>query len=108
MVLAWPGPSIVVAETLFGFYCWCAGSPNCFCRSPLPESAAALVVLFIAGALSAPSGWRRETANACPSTPLDMASSISGAAGARKTMIGSQSALPRLLHLATISPDRQQ
>jgi uncharacterized membrane protein HdeD (DUF308 family) len=52
MVLAWPGPSILVAATLFGLYLLVSGIADLFLSFTLPRSAAARVLLFIAGALS--------------------------------------------------------
>jgi uncharacterized membrane protein HdeD (DUF308 family) len=53
VVLAWPGPSILVAATLFGLYLLVSGITELFLSFTLPQSAAARVLLFIAGALSA-------------------------------------------------------
>jgi len=52
MVLAWPGPSILVAATLFGVYLLVSGFTEVFLAFTLPQSAAVRVLLFIAGALS--------------------------------------------------------
>jgi len=52
MVLAWPGPSILVAATLFGVYLLVSGFAEVFLAFTLPRSAAARVLWFIAGALS--------------------------------------------------------
>jgi uncharacterized membrane protein HdeD (DUF308 family) len=52
MVLAWPGPSILVAAILFGVYLLMSGTTELFLSYTLPRSAAARVLLFIAGALS--------------------------------------------------------
>lgn len=52
MVLAWPGPSILVASTLFGVYLLLSGLTELFCAFTLPRSAAIRVMLFISGALS--------------------------------------------------------
>jgi uncharacterized membrane protein HdeD (DUF308 family) len=52
MVLAWPGPSILVAAILFGVYLLMSGITELFLSYTLPRSAAARVLLFIAGALS--------------------------------------------------------
>jgi uncharacterized membrane protein HdeD (DUF308 family) len=53
IVLAWPGPSILVASTLFGVYLLVSGLVELFMAFTLPGSAAASrVMLFISGALS--------------------------------------------------------
>jgi uncharacterized membrane protein HdeD (DUF308 family) len=52
MVLAWPGPSILVAAILLGVYLLMSGITELFLSFTLPRSAAARVLLFIAGALS--------------------------------------------------------
>jgi uncharacterized membrane protein HdeD (DUF308 family) len=52
MVLAWPGPSILVASVLFGVYLLVSGFTQVFLAFTLPRSAAARVLWFIAGALS--------------------------------------------------------
>jgi uncharacterized membrane protein HdeD (DUF308 family) len=52
MVLAWPGPSILVAAILLGVYLLMSGITELFLSYTLPRSAAARVLLFIAGALS--------------------------------------------------------
>jgi uncharacterized membrane protein HdeD (DUF308 family) len=52
MVLAWPGPSILVASVLFGVYLLVSGFTEVFLAFTLPRSAAARVLWFIAGALS--------------------------------------------------------
>lgn len=52
MVLAWPGPSILVASTLFGVYLLLSGLTELFFAFTLPRSAAIRVMLFISGALS--------------------------------------------------------
>jgi uncharacterized membrane protein HdeD (DUF308 family) len=53
IVLAWPGPSILVASTLFGVYLLASGLAELFMAFTLPGSAAASrVLLFISGALS--------------------------------------------------------
>jgi uncharacterized membrane protein HdeD (DUF308 family) len=52
MVLAWPGPSILVASTLFGVYLLVSGVAELFMAFTLPRSAATRVMLFISGALS--------------------------------------------------------
>jgi uncharacterized membrane protein HdeD (DUF308 family) len=52
MVPAWPGPSILVAATLFGFYLLVSGITELFLSFTLPRSPAARVLLFIAGVLS--------------------------------------------------------
>jgi uncharacterized membrane protein HdeD (DUF308 family) len=53
IVLAWPGPSILVASTLFGVYLLVSGLAELFMAFTLPGSAAAnRVLLFISGALS--------------------------------------------------------
>lgn len=52
IVLAWPGPSILVASTLFGVYLLLSGLIELFLAFTLPRSAATRVILFISGALS--------------------------------------------------------
>jgi uncharacterized membrane protein HdeD (DUF308 family) len=52
MVLAWPGPSVLVAATLFGVYLLTSGFTELLLAFTLPRSAAERVLLFIAGALS--------------------------------------------------------
>jgi uncharacterized membrane protein HdeD (DUF308 family) len=52
MLLAWPGPSILVASTLFGVYLLASGFAELFLAFTLPRSAATRVLLFLTGALS--------------------------------------------------------
>ena len=52
IVLAWPGPTILVASTLFGVYLLLSGLAELFGAFALPGSAATRVLLFISGALS--------------------------------------------------------
>lgn len=52
LVLAWPGPSILVASTLFGVYLLLSGMVELYLGFTLPRSAATRVMLFISGALS--------------------------------------------------------
>ena len=52
LVLAWPGPSILVASTLFGVYLLLSGLVELYFAFTLPRSAATRVMLFISGALS--------------------------------------------------------
>ncbi len=52
IVLAWPGPTILVASTLFGVYLLLTGFTELFLAFTLPRSAATRVLLFISGALS--------------------------------------------------------
>jgi uncharacterized membrane protein HdeD (DUF308 family) len=52
VVLAWPGPTILVASTLFGVYLLVTGLVELFAAFTLPWSAATRVMLFISGALS--------------------------------------------------------
>jgi uncharacterized membrane protein HdeD (DUF308 family) len=52
IVLAWPGPSILVASTLFGVYLLLSGLTELFLAFTLPRSAAIRVMLFVSGALS--------------------------------------------------------
>jgi uncharacterized membrane protein HdeD (DUF308 family) len=52
IVLAWPGPSILVASTLFGVYLLLTGLIELFMAFTLPGLAALRVLLFISGALS--------------------------------------------------------
>ncbi|MDT5094082.1 MAG: hypothetical protein QOH60_3445 [Mycobacterium sp.] len=51
-VLAWPGPSVLVAATLFGVYLLVSGIADVFLAVALPRSATTRVMLFISGALS--------------------------------------------------------
>src|SRR6201991_355862 len=52
IVLAWPGPTILVASTLFGVYLLVSGLAELFGAFALPGSAGTRVLLFISGALS--------------------------------------------------------
>jgi uncharacterized membrane protein HdeD (DUF308 family) len=52
IVLAWPGPTILVASTLFGVYLLLTGLVGLFMAFTLPRSAAMRVLLFISGVLS--------------------------------------------------------
>ena len=52
IVLTWPGPTILVASTLFGVYLLLTGFTELFLAFTLPRSAATRVLLFISGALS--------------------------------------------------------
>ena len=52
VVLAWPGPSILVAATLFGVYLLVSGAAQVVLAFTLPSSAATRVMLFISGAAS--------------------------------------------------------
>jgi uncharacterized membrane protein HdeD (DUF308 family) len=52
IVLAWPGPTILVASTLFGVYLLLSGLAELFMAFTLPRSAGTRVLLFISGALS--------------------------------------------------------
>ena len=52
IVLAWPGPTILVASTLFGVYLLVTGFIGLFMAFTLPRSAAMRVLLFISGALT--------------------------------------------------------
>jgi uncharacterized membrane protein HdeD (DUF308 family) len=52
MVLVWPGPSILVASTMFGVYLLVSGFAELFLAFTLPRSAATRVLLFLTGALS--------------------------------------------------------
>jgi uncharacterized membrane protein HdeD (DUF308 family) len=52
IVLAWPGPSILVASTLFGVYLLMSGVAQLFLAFAVPGSAGTRVMLFIGGALS--------------------------------------------------------
>jgi uncharacterized membrane protein HdeD (DUF308 family) len=52
IVLAWPGPSILVASVLFGVYLLVTGFVEVFMAFTLPRSAGTRVMLFISGALS--------------------------------------------------------
>jgi uncharacterized membrane protein HdeD (DUF308 family) len=51
-LLAWPGPSILVAATLFGVYLLLGGVTELFLSFALHRSAAVRVLLFSAGAVS--------------------------------------------------------
>jgi uncharacterized membrane protein HdeD (DUF308 family) len=52
MVLAWPGPTILVAATMFGVYLLVSGFAELFLAFTLPRSATTRVLLFLTGALS--------------------------------------------------------
>src|SRR6476619_8147586 len=52
IVLAWPGPTILVASTLFGVYLLLSGLAELFGVFALPGSAGTRVLLFITGALA--------------------------------------------------------
>jgi uncharacterized membrane protein HdeD (DUF308 family) len=52
IVLAWPGPTILVASTLFGVYLLLTGFIGLFTAFTLPRSAAMRILLFISGALT--------------------------------------------------------
>jgi uncharacterized membrane protein HdeD (DUF308 family) len=52
MVLVWPGPTILVASTMFGVYLLVSGLVELFWAFTLPRSAATRVMLFLTGALS--------------------------------------------------------
>jgi uncharacterized membrane protein HdeD (DUF308 family) len=52
MMLAWPGPTILVASTMFGVYLLVSGFAELFLAFTLPGSAAIRVLLFLTGALS--------------------------------------------------------
>ena len=52
MVLAWPGPSILVVSTMFGVYLLVSGFAELYLAFTLPRSAATRVLLFLTGALS--------------------------------------------------------
>jgi uncharacterized membrane protein HdeD (DUF308 family) len=52
MVLVWPGPTILVASTMFGVYLLMSGLAELFLAFTLPRSAATRVMLFLTGALS--------------------------------------------------------
>jgi uncharacterized membrane protein HdeD (DUF308 family) len=52
VVLAWPGPTILVASTLFGVYLLVTALVELFVAFTMPWSAATRVMLFISGALS--------------------------------------------------------
>jgi uncharacterized membrane protein HdeD (DUF308 family) len=51
VVLAWPGPTVLVASTLFGVYL-VSGLAELFMAFTLPRSAATRALLFISGTLS--------------------------------------------------------
>lgn len=52
IVLAWPGPTLLVASTLFGVYLLLTGFVGLFMAFTLPRSAGMRVLLFISGILS--------------------------------------------------------
>jgi uncharacterized membrane protein HdeD (DUF308 family) len=52
MVLAWPGPTILIASTMFGIYLLLSGFAELFLAFTLPRSAATRLMLFLTGALS--------------------------------------------------------
>jgi uncharacterized membrane protein HdeD (DUF308 family) len=52
IVLGWPGPTILVASTLFGVFLLLTGFTELFLAFTVPRSAATRVLLFISGALS--------------------------------------------------------
>jgi uncharacterized membrane protein HdeD (DUF308 family) len=52
IVLAWPGPTILVASTLLGVYLLLSGFTELFLAFTLPRSTATRILLFITGALS--------------------------------------------------------
>jgi uncharacterized membrane protein HdeD (DUF308 family) len=52
IVLAWPGPTILVTSTMFGVYLLVSGFAELFLAFTLPRSAATRVLLFLTGALS--------------------------------------------------------
>jgi uncharacterized membrane protein HdeD (DUF308 family) len=52
IVLAWPGPTILVASTLFGVYLLLTGFTELFLAFALPRSGGTRFLLFITGALS--------------------------------------------------------
>ena len=52
MVLLWPGPTILVASTMFGVYLLMSGFAELFLAFTLPPSAATRLMLFLTGALS--------------------------------------------------------
>jgi uncharacterized membrane protein HdeD (DUF308 family) len=52
IVLAWPGPTILVASTLFGVYLLVSGLTELFGAFAVPGSAGTRGLLFITGALS--------------------------------------------------------
>jgi uncharacterized membrane protein HdeD (DUF308 family) len=52
IVLAWPGPTILVASTVFGVFLLLTGFTELFLAFTLPRSAGTRVLLFITGALS--------------------------------------------------------
>jgi uncharacterized membrane protein HdeD (DUF308 family) len=52
IVLGWPGPTILVASTLFGVYLLLTGFTELFLAFTLPRSGGTRFLLFITGALS--------------------------------------------------------
>ena len=52
ILLAWPGPSILVLSTMFGVYLLVSGFAELLSAFTLPRSAATRVLLFLTGALS--------------------------------------------------------
>jgi uncharacterized membrane protein HdeD (DUF308 family) len=51
-VLAWPGPTILIASTMFGIYLLISGFAELLLAFTLPRSAATRVMVFLTGALS--------------------------------------------------------
>jgi uncharacterized membrane protein HdeD (DUF308 family) len=52
IVLIWPGPTILVASTVFGIYLLLSGFAQLLLAFTLPRSAATRLMLFLTGALS--------------------------------------------------------
>jgi uncharacterized membrane protein HdeD (DUF308 family) len=52
IVLAWPGPTILVASSMFGVSLMVSGFAELFLAFTLPRSAATRVLLFLTGAVS--------------------------------------------------------
>ena len=52
IVLAWPGPTILIASTMFGIYLLISGFAELLLAFTLPRSAATRVMVFLTGALS--------------------------------------------------------
>ena len=52
MMLAWPGPTILVAATMFGVYLLVSAFAELFLAFTLPRSATTRVLLFLTGAIS--------------------------------------------------------
>ena len=75
IVLAWPGPTILVASTLFGVFLLLTGFTELFLAFTLPRSGGTRFLLFISGALSlilAVLSFRHSGDVLCHSAAVDM------------------------------------